>query len=300
MKRFKINNPVYKDLLKLKLINKQDLILFNNKTRDSNIKSLKDKKSGIIFLEKYKRNLEYYNKKKTNRIKIKNQSFSNFNVKKQNIKTSNLNDDYRRYVQFKKLLKNKIILDYGCGKGGFLKYCKSNAKKVHGVEVNKYQKNLLAKNFIIEDSINKFNNNKFDIITCFHVIEHLPNQIEIISELLNKLKKKGKLILEVPSAHDFLLASDKLIEFKNFTMWSEHLILHTKQSLRKFIDIAGGKKNKIYFYQRYDLSNHFGWFIDRKPGGHDQHLLPSKLNNEYKNYLIKIKKTDTLIAIIEK
>ena len=33
MKRFKINNPVYKDLLKLKLINKQDLILINNKTR---------------------------------------------------------------------------------------------------------------------------------------------------------------------------------------------------------------------------------------------------------------------------
>ena len=94
----------------------------------------------------------------------------------------------------------------------------------------------------------------------------------------------------MPSAHDKLLTVSNLKEFRDFTMWSEHLILHTSQSLKKFIKLAGGKKINIKFYQRYNLANHFGWLIDRLPGGHDFNNIPNNLNRLYQNYLSKIKK----------
>ena len=34
--------------------------------------------------------------------------------------------------------------------------------------------------------------------------------------------------------------------------------MHTKQSLKCFLEKAGFKKNKIFFYQRYNLNNHIG------------------------------------------
>ncbi len=300
MKVKNITNPIFKDLKNHRLINIKNLVEFNDKTRDKKIKSYKDIKTGVIFLKDYKRGLKYYTSKKTNRTFKKNLSYSNFTINKKILKTSNLNDDLRRYNQFKTIIKNKIVLDYGCGKGNFLKYSKNSVKKIYGVEVNKKLLINLSKKYNVQDSLDKFNNLSFDVITCFHVLEHLPNQIFLLKMLLKKLKKKGTLIIEVPSAHDKLLTVSNLKEFRDFTMWSEHLILHTSQSLKKFIKLAGGKKINIKFYQRYNLANHFGWLIDRLPGGHDFNNIPNNLNRLYQNYLSKIKKTDTLIAIIKK
>ena len=226
-----ITNPVFKELIKYNLVKTKNLRLFNDKTRDKKIKSFFDLESGVIFLEKYQRNTSYYKSKKTNRSKKTNKSFSSFKIKKKDIKTSNLNDDLRRFNQFKKILKNKNILDFGCGKGNFLKYCKPEAARVCGVELNKPVVKKLNKEFLVEDTIDKFNNKSFDVITCFHVLEHLPDPILMLKKLFSKLNDKGILILEVPSAHDLLLSVKNLKEFRDFTMWSEHLMLYTNKSL---------------------------------------------------------------------
>ena len=48
-----MKNPIFDELIKLKLISKLNLITLNNKTRDKKIKVIKDLKTKIIFLEKY-------------------------------------------------------------------------------------------------------------------------------------------------------------------------------------------------------------------------------------------------------
>ena len=118
----------------------------------------------------------------------------------------------------------------------------------------------------------------------------------------SKLKKKGKLIIEVPHAKDFLILQSELKEFKDFTFWSEHLILHTQKSLKTFLLKSGFKKIKIQFYQRYNFSNHLGWFLKKKPGGHlfYKGFSNKKLDKVYKDNLIKLGQTDTLIAIAQK
>ena len=136
----------------------------------------------------------------------------------------------------------------------------------------------------------------------FHVLEHLPHQIEILKTIKEKLYRNGKVIIEVPSAKDFLLSFDDFEDFKKFTFWSEHLILHSEKSLREVLKKAGYKKIKIKYYQRYNFANHLGWFLKKKPGGHFffKDIVDIKMNINYIEFLKRIKSTYTLIAIAEK
>lgn len=142
----------------------------------------------------------------------------------------------------------------------------------------------------------------FDYITLFHVLHYLPNQIEILKILKSKLKKKGKIIIEVPNANDFLLSTNEFAAFKNFTFCKEQLILHTEKSLKLFVKKAGFKNIKVNFYQRYNINNHFGWFLYNKPGGHQflKNLFSKNLIKNYSEFLKKKKITDTLILTAQK
>ena len=302
-----MKNPIFDELIRLKLISKSNLITLSNKTRDKKIKVIKDLKTKIIFLEKYITSNEYYSllKYQDNVRKVSDKSkrkITNVKTFSGNIKTPIIEDDYRRAGQFKKNLKNKDILDFGCGWGGFLRNVK-NYKSLSGVELRKecinYIKNNIKK-INISDNINSFDR-KFDIITMFHVLEHIPYQIDTLKVLKSKLKNKGKIIIEVPHAEDFLILQEELKEFKNFTFWSEHLILHTYKSLKSILLKSGFKNINIQYYQRYNFSNHLGWFLKRKPGGHNfyKETVSKKLNYFYCENLKNLRQTDTLIAIAE-
>ena len=58
--KINIDNPAVDDLIKLGLINLSSSELISKKTRDKNIRVFRDKKSGIIFLEKYTKSNKYY------------------------------------------------------------------------------------------------------------------------------------------------------------------------------------------------------------------------------------------------
>ena len=119
-----MKNPILDELIKLKLISKSNLMTLSNKTRDKKIKVIKDLKTKIIFLEKYITTNEYYSllKYKDDDRKVLDKSkrkIANVKTFSENIKTPIIEDDYRRASQFEKNLKNKDILDFGCGWGGF-------------------------------------------------------------------------------------------------------------------------------------------------------------------------------------
>ena len=301
-------NPIYRELKKLKLIKDSNLFIINDKTRDKKIRVIKDFKTKIIFLEKYITSEKYYSLVKyddNDRVINSKKKFKTEIIKTfyKNFKLPIIEDDLRRANQFKKYLKNKNILDFGCGWGGFLTNLK-NYKHLNGIElrnecINYIRKN--KKNINISNNFNLFQH-KFDVITMFHVLEHIPHQIETLKLLKSKLRKNGKIIIEVPHAEDFLILQDELKEFKNFIFWSEHLVLHTYNSLRTILSKSGFKNIKIHYYQRFDFSNHLGWFLKKKPGGHNfyKEIFNNKLNSAYKENLKKLGKTDTLIAIAEK
>jgi 2-polyprenyl-3-methyl-5-hydroxy-6-metoxy-1,4-benzoquinol methylase len=302
-----MKNPIFDELIKLKLISKLNLITLSNKTREKKIKVIKDLKTKIIFLEKYISTTDYYSslKDRVDNRKVSdksNEKISNIKTFSGNIELPRIDNDNRRAVQFNKILKNKDILDFGCSWGSFLKKVK-NYKSLSGVELRKECINFIKNNIKkinISDNVNSFDR-KFDIITMFHVLEHIPYQIDTLKVLKSKLKNKGKIIIEVPHAEDFLILQEELKEFKNFTFWSEHLILHTYKSLKSILLKSGFKNINIQYYQRYNFSNHLGWFLKRKPGGHNfyKEIVSDRLNSSYCENLKKLGQTDTLIAIAE-
>ena len=119
MLKLQISNPIFKDLIKFKLIKRNNLKVLFNRTRDKKIRVLQDKKSKIIFLEKNSNNQKnYINNSNKYYLKI----FKN--IKKNKV----LEDDKRRFYFFRKEINNKKILDYGCGFGGFLSLTKDIKK----------------------------------------------------------------------------------------------------------------------------------------------------------------------------
>lgn len=300
-----ITNPVYIDLKKNKLIFDRNLIILSKGTRDSKVNVLKDKKENVIFLQRYTTGRNYYLDVKNNdKRSVSNKSQKKINyvyTKKGNIITSYLKDDERRKKNFNKFFVGKDILDFGCGWGNFLIKIK-NAKSKNGVEIGSdFIEHLKKKKIRIKKNISDFNMN-FDYITLFHVLHYLPNQIEILKILKSKLKKKGKIIIEVPNANDFLLSTDEFKAFKNFTFCKEQLVLHTEKSLKFFVKKAGFRNIKVNFYQRYNINNHFGWFLYNKPGGHQflQNFFGKNMIKNYSEFLKRKKITDTLILTAQK
>jgi 2-polyprenyl-3-methyl-5-hydroxy-6-metoxy-1,4-benzoquinol methylase len=305
----KISNPIYFELLRYKLIKKKNIIKLSDSTRDAKVKVYQDKKTKIIFLQKSITNLDYYKiskNKDKDRTKNLKKKFALIKIKKNNknntiIKTPIIENDKRRFIQHKNFFFNKNILDYGCGWGGFLCEVK-NAKSLTGFEIRQecldYLKN--KKNIEIIETLNNLSH-KFDIITLFHVLEHLQNPFHVLKQLKKALKSNGKIIIEVPSANDFLLSIKNLESFKKFTFWSEHLMLHTEQSIRKFLKVCGFKNIQVFYYQRYNFENHLGWFTSGTPGGHEffKGTVDEMFIKDYNEFLKRSKKTDTLIAIAD-
>ena len=96
------------------------------------------------------------------------------------------------------------ILDIGAGTGDFLKYIQSENKSVFGIEPNKKARELASnKGINLEESIEDFKGKTFDVITMWHVLEHVPNLEETIQKIESLLNPNGILIIAVPNYNSF-------------------------------------------------------------------------------------------------
>ncbi|MBC3759897.1 class I SAM-dependent methyltransferase [Hyunsoonleella sp. SJ7] len=99
--------------------------------------------------------------------------------------------------------EERKLLDIGCGTGDFLQIAQQNNWKVFGIEPNENARaiaNAKTNNSVFEiDELLKFEANSFDVITLWHVLEHLPKLKEHISTFKELLKPSGRLIIAVPN-----------------------------------------------------------------------------------------------------
>ena len=97
-------------------------------------------------------------------------------------------------------LKGNKILDYGAGSGKLAAYLSKKNLKTSALEpYNKEIKNLTLLNINVFKNIADIpKSNKYDGVTLWHVLEHLKNPGQVLSEIHNLLDKKGVLIIAVP------------------------------------------------------------------------------------------------------
>lgn len=103
------------------------------------------------------------------------------------------------------LTQHKTLYDYGCGTGDFLAIAQKNGWEIHGLEPNHSAAKLAEKKTGIS-LVNKSTDlsNKVQVITAWHVIEHISNLQEVMQDLSNTLATDGHLIIAVPNhkSHD--------------------------------------------------------------------------------------------------
>lgn len=104
-------------------------------------------------------------------------------------------------------VKNKNILDFGCGSGYGSKIMSKKALSVIGVDISNNAIEYAKKNYSAENltflNINQINSlefqKKFDVVTSFQVIEHVSNEKKYIETILRLLKPNGVFLVSTPN-----------------------------------------------------------------------------------------------------
>ena len=129
----------------------------------------------------------------------------------------------------------KIILDFGCGPGWLLSSIKTEAQK-YGVDKSQLALKSACRFASVAANVDELRLDAFELIIVNHVLEHLSNPVEILSELIQKLTPTGEIIVGMP---DFASAMAHRYGV-NYRMLNEpsHISLFTLDStltlLRKF------------------------------------------------------------------
>lgn len=94
------------------------------------------------------------------------------------------------------------LLDIGCGTGDFLYTMKNSGWTVNGVEVNKDASKIAEEK--VGDNIfspNEFlsSNNKYDVITMWHSLEHLFDLKKYVVKTIESLNENGILLIAIPN-----------------------------------------------------------------------------------------------------
>ncbi|WZL90507.1 class I SAM-dependent methyltransferase [Salinimicrobium sp. 3283s] len=130
------------------------------------------------------------------------------------------------------------ILDVGAGTGDFLLAAKKRRWKVFGAEPNSGARALASKKGVeLEEETREFSSGSFDVITMWHVLEHVPNLEEQIEELYRLLKPDGLLVIAVPN-----FKSDDAQKYKEH--WAaydvpRHLYHFSPSAIEKIFNSSG-------------------------------------------------------------
>ena len=113
-------------------------------------------------------------------------------------------------------IKKGRILDYGAGTGEFLNHMKNMQWEVEGVEPNPNARNLgIKKGLDIHTTLTDLKKKRFDIISLWHVLEHVPDLDIKIAEFRKLLNPDGLLIIAVPNYN----SSDAIFYKENWAAW---------------------------------------------------------------------------------
>ncbi|MBS1549034.1 MAG: class I SAM-dependent methyltransferase [Bacteroidetes bacterium] len=155
------------------------------------------------------------------------------------------NLNYKRNILAKETFQNAKVLDYGCGAGEFLKHIENDVQ-TFGFEPNSDAKNFAKNkckktNFI--DNLDSIDNEMLDVITLWHVFEHIENQREMLDLFYSKLKKNGTLIIAVPNCTSY----DASYYKENWAAYDvpRHLFHFTKSGMEKLMNNEKWKLEKI-------------------------------------------------------
>ena len=202
---------------------------------------LYDKSLKMLVTEPHPQDLDKYYKSE-NYISHTDASKSLFDKIYQVVKKYSLSKKVRLIKKYS--TDGKTLLDVGAGTGDFLLTAKRRDWDITGVEPNQDAKiRAQEKGIDLYPSLGMLTNSKYDVITLWHVLEHLPNLDDQIKQLLALLNEKGILVIAVPNFKSY-----DAQHYKNY--WAaydvpRHLWHFSKEAIEKLFSGHGMKVVKV-------------------------------------------------------
>lgn len=179
-----------------------------------------------------------------------------------------------------------LWVDVGAGEGGFLKTVR--AKKRIGVEVSKSARKMIVKNGLDTLSDQEFLKTKklrADVISFWHVLEHVENPWDYLNSAKKNLSKKGKIIIGVPNIDSFEFELTR--EYWFHLQPQFHLWHFSPRSIKKLLKQTGFKIESIDY-----------WSIEHHLTGVLQSLI-NKSSQSKENVLHKLVKRGTGTSVLK-
>lgn len=207
-------------------------------------------------------------------------------------------------------LNNVTSIDIGGGYGDFVelmsnKYPDSSVTVMEpGVTriTSSSLSNLTKINQLMDSRFADENEDKYDIVTSFHVLEHVLEPKLFIKNCYKILKPGGLLYIEVPNQQNDLI---NLSEYYRDNIWymKAHLSYFTSEVIELILNDLEIKKYHIHGFERYDHSNYLNWIATNRPQLNCTYYDGVPKTNEEKEWIENrelAKKTDCFYIIIEK
>lgn len=147
--------------------------------------------------------------------------------------------DRLKFLLKNSLIKGKKLLDIGANFGVFVEEANKLGAKAVGLEINRaFAENVQNREIpVFYGDIESYDfKYKFDVITLFHVLEHLKDPLKIIRKVRDLLVDDGFLVLEVPNIQSYLANKDRL-SWKYIAL--EHIFYYSPETLKKILQKEG-------------------------------------------------------------
>jgi 2-polyprenyl-3-methyl-5-hydroxy-6-metoxy-1,4-benzoquinol methylase len=198
----------------------------------------------------------------------------------------------RKYKLIKTFNTEKNILDIGAGTGELLSFFKKKGWDVFGVEPSAKARELAErKDVYLEEKIEAYSQKRFDVITMWHVLEHVPNLSEYIRTLYQLLSDSGVLIIAVPNFKSY-----DAEYYKEF--WAAYDVpRHLWHFSQKAIEQLFGEENmEVVEKHPLKFDSYYVSLLSEKNKTGKQNLIKSFLTGWRSN--MKAKKTSEYSSII--
>jgi 2-polyprenyl-3-methyl-5-hydroxy-6-metoxy-1,4-benzoquinol methylase len=147
------------------------------------------------------------------------------------------------------------ILDVGCGSGTLLGLLKKHGFDVLGLDYSREAAAIASIENNVEVVVGSleeahFEDASFDLVTLFHVMEHVTNPRQVLAEVRRILKPNGRLVIQVPNIESWQF---KLLGEKWYGLdIPRHVIDYSNKSMHQLLNHAGFSVHRVRHFNLRD------------------------------------------------
>lgn len=145
-------------------------------------------------------------------------------------------------VAVERFKRNGALLDIGCATGHLLVAARRRGWEITGIEFSEWAARIAKEQFGLEVVVGaveslRLPRKRFDVITAYHVLEHLPDPLRSLEHVSRWMKDDGLLVIRLPNLPSF----DAWYYKEQWEGWSVpfHFYHFSPKTLRRLLGMAG-------------------------------------------------------------